>query len=91
MSATLASTAIATRSAKRAIHAEALWRDQDNRGGPQLFGQIFNLSPGTREWKWRHPDRDDQGGADRDAAPAARVRNSLLAPAPTPDKLAATP
>jgi hypothetical protein len=26
------------------------WQDQDNRGGPQLFGKIFNLGPGTLEW-----------------------------------------
>ena len=28
----------------------ANWSDQDNRGGPQLFGKIFNLGPGTLEW-----------------------------------------
>jgi hypothetical protein len=28
----------------------ANWGDQDNRGGPQLFGKIFDLGPGTLEW-----------------------------------------
>jgi len=28
----------------------AAWRNQDNRGGPQLFGKIFDLGPGTLEW-----------------------------------------
>lgn len=28
----------------------ANWSNQDNRGGPQLFGKIFNLGPGTLEW-----------------------------------------
>ena len=28
----------------------ANWQNQDNRGGPQLFGKIFNLGPGTLEW-----------------------------------------
>lgn len=28
----------------------AAWRNQDNRGGPQLFGKILNLGPGTLEW-----------------------------------------
>ena len=26
------------------------WRTEDNRAGPQLFGKIFNLGPGTLEW-----------------------------------------
>ncbi len=26
------------------------WQNQDNRGGPQLFGKIFNIGPGTLEW-----------------------------------------
>jgi hypothetical protein len=26
------------------------WNDQDNRIGPQLFGKIFNIGPGTLEW-----------------------------------------
>ncbi len=26
------------------------WSDQDQRVGPQLFGKIFNLGPGTLEW-----------------------------------------
>ena len=26
------------------------WNDQDNRIGPQLFGKVFNLGPGTLEW-----------------------------------------
>lgn len=28
----------------------ARWNEQDERGGPQLFGKIFNLGPGTLEW-----------------------------------------
>jgi hypothetical protein len=28
----------------------ANWQNEDNRGGPQLFGQIFSLGPGTLEW-----------------------------------------
>lgn len=28
----------------------ARWSDQDNRAGPQLFGKIFNIGPGTLEW-----------------------------------------
>jgi hypothetical protein len=28
----------------------ARWGDQDNRAGPQLFGKIFNIGPGTLEW-----------------------------------------
>ena len=26
------------------------WNDQDNRIGPQLFGKLFNIGPGTLEW-----------------------------------------
>ena len=26
------------------------WNDQDNRIGPQLFGKVFNMGPGTLEW-----------------------------------------
>jgi hypothetical protein len=26
------------------------WNDQDNRIGPQLFGKVFNIGPGTLEW-----------------------------------------
>ena len=26
------------------------WNDQDNRIGPQLFGRISNIGPGTLEW-----------------------------------------
>lgn len=26
------------------------WSDQDNRAGPQLFGKVFNIGPGTLEW-----------------------------------------
>jgi hypothetical protein len=26
------------------------WNDQDNRIGPQLFGKIFDIGPGTLEW-----------------------------------------
>lgn len=26
------------------------WSEQDNRAGPQVFGKIFNLGPGTVEW-----------------------------------------
>jgi len=28
----------------------AKWSNQDNRGGPQLFGKIFDIGPGTLEW-----------------------------------------
>ncbi|MFZ0692948.1 MAG: hypothetical protein WAN51_02155 [Alphaproteobacteria bacterium] len=28
----------------------ANWSDQDNRAGPQLFGKLFNIGPGTLEW-----------------------------------------
>jgi len=28
----------------------AKWSEQDERAGPQLFGKIFNLGPGTLEW-----------------------------------------
>ena len=28
----------------------ASWNTQDERAGPQLFGKIFNLGPGTLEW-----------------------------------------
>jgi hypothetical protein len=28
----------------------ASWSQQDERGGPQLFGKIFNIGPGTLEW-----------------------------------------
>jgi hypothetical protein len=28
----------------------ANWSNQDERAGPQLFGKIFNLGPGTLEW-----------------------------------------
>lgn len=28
----------------------ARWGEQDERGGPQLFGKIFNIGPGTLEW-----------------------------------------
>jgi hypothetical protein len=28
----------------------AHWADQDNRAGPQLFGKIFDIGPGTLEW-----------------------------------------
>jgi hypothetical protein len=28
----------------------ATWSAQDNRGGPMLFGKIFNIGPGTLEW-----------------------------------------
>lgn len=28
----------------------ASWGQQDERGGPQLFGKVFNLGPGTLEW-----------------------------------------
>jgi hypothetical protein len=28
----------------------ARWSDQDNRAGPQLFGKIFDIGPGTLEW-----------------------------------------
>jgi hypothetical protein len=28
----------------------ARWSEQDNRAGPQLFGKIFNIGPGTLEW-----------------------------------------
>ena len=28
----------------------AKWGDQDNRAGPQLFGKVFNIGPGTLEW-----------------------------------------
>jgi hypothetical protein len=26
------------------------WNDQDNRIGPQLFGKVFDIGPGTLEW-----------------------------------------
>ena len=26
------------------------WSQQDQRGGPQLFGKVFNVGPGTLEW-----------------------------------------
>jgi hypothetical protein len=26
------------------------WNEQDERAGPQLFGKVFNLGPGTLEW-----------------------------------------
>jgi hypothetical protein len=26
------------------------WNDQDNRVGPQLFGKVFDIGPGTLEW-----------------------------------------
>jgi hypothetical protein len=28
----------------------ASWSKEDNRAGPQLFGKIFNIGPGTLEW-----------------------------------------
>lgn len=28
----------------------ASWNQQDERAGPQLFGKVFNLGPGTLEW-----------------------------------------
>ncbi|MGO9785700.1 MAG: hypothetical protein ACLPL5_02710 [Stellaceae bacterium] len=28
----------------------ARWNGQDNRAGPQLFGKLFNIGPGTLEW-----------------------------------------
>lgn len=28
----------------------AAWSQQDERAGPQLFGKVFNLGPGTLEW-----------------------------------------
>jgi len=28
----------------------AKWSEQDERAGPQLFGKIFNMGPGTLEW-----------------------------------------
>ncbi len=28
----------------------ANWSDQDNRAGPQLFGNVFNIGPGSLEW-----------------------------------------
>jgi hypothetical protein len=28
----------------------ASWSNQDNRAGPQLFGKIFDIGPGTLEW-----------------------------------------
>ena len=28
----------------------AKWNDQDQRAGPQLFGKIFDIGPGTLEW-----------------------------------------
>ncbi len=28
----------------------ASWSAQDNRAGPQLFGKVFNIGPGTLEW-----------------------------------------
>ena len=36
------------------------WNDQDNRIGPQLFGKVFDIGPGTLEWNAGFPGRPDQ-------------------------------
>lgn len=33
-----------------AVSSFANWHDQDNRAGPQLFGKVFDIGPGTLEW-----------------------------------------
>jgi len=33
-----------------ALNRLASWSNEDNRAGPQLFGKIFNIGPGTLEW-----------------------------------------